>query len=234
MSRTPSLPSPESIRPEEQEAFERVCARQNAYDYKSFAAAMPHPVPDWSSGEIQPYFRALLHSPLIADHISELGVVYRTRGELGNSYTHADREWVDMVVSQDLDCPFVQYVHLFDAAAVGVRVEAVKALRAGREHELTPEERQLTDYIRSVMAGKVTDEQYRGMEERMGTRGTIELTGFVGHLLMTIRVMQAVGGSEWRQEHVDELIEGLLDGSVTPPDSHARVPPLQMAGQTGS
>jgi hypothetical protein len=227
MSRTPSLPSPDAIRPEEQAAYDRVVARQNAYDYKTFAASMPHPVADWSSGEIQPYFRALLNSPLIADHISELGVVYRTRGELENSYRHADREWVDMVIAQDLDCPFVQYVHLFDAAAVGVRVEAVRALRAGRLEELTPAERQLTEYIRAVMAGTVTDEQYRGMEERMGTRGTLELTGFIGHLLMTIRIMQAVGGSDWPEAYVDELIDGLLDGSVQVPDSHARVPALE-------
>ena len=228
MSRTPTLPSPEAIRPEEREAYERVVARQNAYDYKALAATMPHPVPAWASGEIQPYFRALLHSPLLADHISELGVVYRTRGEIPGSYQHADREWVDMVVAQDLDCPFVLYVHLFDAVAVGVRVEAVKALRENRLGDLTAEERQLTEYIRAVMAGTVTDEQYRGMEERTGTRGTIELTGFVGHLLMTIRVMQAVGGSEWPQEHVDELIEQMLDGTVTVPESHSRVPPLEL------
>jgi alkylhydroperoxidase family enzyme len=227
VSRSPSMPSATDIQPGEQEAFERVVARQNSYDYKSFAETMPHPVPSWTSGEIQPYFRALLHSPLIADHISELGVVYRTRGESGDSYAHADREWVDMVVSQDLDCPFVQYVHLFDAVAVGVRPEAVRALRAGRLDELTPRERQLTDYIRAVMTGTVTDEQYGELEQRLGARGTIELTGFIGHLLMTIRIMQAVGGSEWPQEHVDELIDGLIDGSIALPDSHARVPSLQ-------
>ncbi len=45
MSRTPSLPSPDAIRPEEQAAYDRVVARQNAYDYKTFAASMPHPCP---------------------------------------------------------------------------------------------------------------------------------------------------------------------------------------------
>lgn len=227
MSRSPSMPSPQDIRPEEQAAYDRVVARQMGYDYKSFAETMPHPVSSWSRGEIQPYFRALLHTPLIADHISELGVVYRTRGEAGDSYPHADREWVDMVVAQDLDCPFVQYVHLFDAVAVGVRPEAVRALRAGRLEELTPQERELTEYIRAVLGGTVTDDQYRRMEERVGVRGTIELTGFVGHLLMTMRIMQAVGGSEWPQEYVDELIEGLIDGTVKVPDAHARVPSLQ-------
>jgi hypothetical protein len=73
----------------------------------------------------------------------------------------------------------------------------------------------------------VTDAQYRGMEERMGVRGTLELTAFIGHLLMTIRIMQAVGGSDWPQEYVDELIDGLVDGSVQVPDSHARVPALE-------
>lgn len=221
------MPSAQGLAPAEREAFDRVVARQQSYDYRSFAERMPHPVPSWSSGEIQPYFRALLHSPLIADHISELGVVYRTRGEAAHSYTHADREWVDMVVAQDLGCPFVQYVHLFDAVAVGVRPQAVRALRAGCLDELTPEERQLADYVRAVIGGSVSDEQYQGMETRLGARGTIELTGFIGHLLMTIRIMQAVGGSEWPDEYVDELIDGLIDGSVTVPDAHARIPELQ-------
>ncbi len=73
----------------------------------------------------------------------------------------------------------MQYVCLFDAVAVGVRPEAVRALRAARLQELMSDEQELT------------------------------------------------GGSEWPQEHVDALIDGIIDGSVPVPDAHARVPSLQ-------
>jgi hypothetical protein len=57
----------------------------------------------WHSGTaIQPYFAALLSSPLIAAGMGDVGVVYRTRGEFPGGMTHVDREWVDMVACHDL------------------------------------------------------------------------------------------------------------------------------------
>src|SRR6202022_201477 len=86
---------------------------------------------------LQPYMGAMLNSPLIMNLVSELGVVLRTRGEQGNSFAHADREWVDMVLAEEFGCWGVYYGHMLDAVAVGVRPEAIKALREGRDEDLT-------------------------------------------------------------------------------------------------
>jgi hypothetical protein len=173
MSHTPNVPDRDDVRPEERDAYDRVFARQDAYNYAEFVKSMPHPVEAWAEGRIQPYFGALLNSPLIADHISELGVVYRTRGEHGDSYSHADREWIDMVLCQEMGSNEVQYVHVFDAVAVGVRPEAIRALRQNRDEDLTADERQLAEYVRAVFRGTVTTEQYQGMERRIGVRGAV-------------------------------------------------------------
>lgn len=231
MPHTPPVPDRDAVRAEEREAYDRVHARQDAYDYAEFVKSMPHPVDAWAAGRIQPYFGALLNSPLIADHISELGVLYRTRGEYGDSYSHADREWIDMVISQEMGSNEVLYIHIFDAVAVGVRPEAIRALRRGDDDELTDAERQLAEYIRAVFGGTVTSEAYRGIEARFGVRGAVEFTAFVGHLMMTLRLIQAFGIPDRPDAHVDELIDGIIAGTIELPDSHARVPQPATGGE---
>jgi hypothetical protein len=220
MSRTPAQPDREAVRPEERAAYDRVVARQTAYRYGTTAG-----------DRAQSYFGALLNSPLIADHMSELGVVYRTRGESEDSYAHADREWVDMVLAHELGWNMVLYLHMPDAVAVGVRPEAIAALREGRNDDLTDDERELASYIRHFVHGTVAPDAYRRLEARIGVRGAVELTAFVGHLLMTIRVMQAIGIPANTDAEVDELLQGILDGTVEIPDPRARVPSLEVEGR---
>jgi hypothetical protein len=228
-SRTPDLPTAADVRPEERAAYDRVVARQNAYRYDEFAATLGTETPSLPGEGIQPYFRALLNSPLIADHISELGVVYRTRGASPGSYQHRDREWVDMVLAVELGMDFICFAHVLDAVAVGVRPEAVRALLDGRDDRLEPEELQLAQYIRQVARGTVTPQSFEGIRERLGVRGAVELTAFVGHLLMTIRLQQAFGIEDVSREQLDELLERILNGTAQLPDPTARIPQLDPA-----
>ena len=230
MSYTPPQPDRESVDPEERPAYDRVIRRQTAYRYDEFEKILPAAAAEGLPGDrIQPYFGALLNSPLIADHISELGVVHRTRGERSDSYTHADREWADMVLSQEMGCNMVYVVHMPDAVAVGVRPEAIKALREGRYEDMTPEERQLAEYVRAVLDGQVTEEMFKGVQERLGVRGVVEYTAIVTHLIMTLRMIQAFGVPEPSDSDVDDMLARLLEGSVELPDPTARVPSLELA-----
>src|SRR6201999_4203423 len=99
----PPAPERDQVDPDERAAYDRVNARQKSYGYidynDQFDGAMENTVP---ADKIQPYFAAMLNSPLIADHISELGVIYRTRGERDDSFRHADRYWVDLLMGKDL------------------------------------------------------------------------------------------------------------------------------------
>jgi hypothetical protein len=242
----PAQPARDDVEPEEREAYDRVVARQKAYGYDEFVRRFPAEHQDairsavGIGGEpelecdpndrVQPYMGAMLNSPLVMNLVSELGVVFRTRGEQGNTYEHKDREWVDMVLAEELDCWGVYYAHMSDAVAVGVRPEAIKALREGRDEDLTREELQLARHIRQVAGGTVTPDSYLAIEERFGRRGAVEFTAFVGFLIMTIRLIQAFGAQEpFPEQFVNELVESLIRGEIELPDKKARVPELELA-----
>ncbi len=226
MGWTPSIPSREQVREDELAAYDRVVAQQKAYNYAPFVATFLHPeVRDPFPGDrLQPYFGAMLNSPLISAGMSDLGVVYRTRGEYGDGMSHADREWVDMVLCDELECFWVLYVHAPDAAAVGVRPEAILALVDGRYDDFTPEEREKELFIRAVINGTMTAGQYQSIESQVGVRAAVEITCFTGHLIKTIRLMQAFGIPDTTREHVREWVQAIVDGQIALPDNHARVP----------
>jgi len=164
-----------------------------------------------------PYFAALLNSPLIAEHIIELGVVYRWHGTQGDSYGHRDRVWADLVLGRQMENGTF-YAFMCDAVAFGVRPAAIEALWRGRENELTDDERELTAYVREVVSQSVREESYRRLEERMGSRGAVEYTAFVGHLLMTLTLMKAFDSINFvvSDAEIEERLAGLLDGTIVP------------------
>jgi hypothetical protein len=207
-----------SVQSDEQGAYDRVLERQLALQYE-----------DRTSEEtIGPYFGILMHSPRLSDRLSDLGMFFRSRGETDNSFGHKDREWIDMTLGHELGCKGVIYSHLCDAVAVGVRPEAVKALREGRDADLAPDERQLTDYIRAVARGQVSGEQFRGIEQRFGTRGAVDYTGAITWLMMTMRNLQAFGFDDPTDAQIDQLLEDIVSGAVALPDPTARVAPLEL------
>jgi hypothetical protein len=201
-------PPPDAVAPEEREAYDSVVER----------TARIHGLDSVQAH----YFKALLNAPPLADVLVRFGRLMR-EGQLRGSYTDAEREIVDMVLATDLGYNGILDVHVPDALAVGVRPEAIDAIRKRREQELTPDERQIVDYSRQVINGTVTDESHAALVERLGPRGALEFTVFVGFLLMTVRLWQALGVPDPSDEEIDTLFSGLLDGSIPVPDPQARI-----------
>lgn len=227
MSFTPPLPPREAIKPEEREAYDRVVQRQTAYGYPEFVKRFMHQdmLRIFPGDRMQPYFAALLNSPLIAAGMSDLGIVYRTRGEQPDGMSHADREWVDMVMAEELRCYWVLYVHATDAVAAGVRAEAILLLLQGREDKLTADEKLKADFIRAVARGTVTEPLYKATEQIVGgVRACVEFTAFCGHLIKTMRLGQAFGIPDITREQVTEFVQAIVDGRVELPKAKARVP----------
>src|SRR6201989_1843944 len=79
------------------------------------------------------YWGALLNSPLMTAIASRMGTFVRRAGEREGTYTHAQREFVDQVLSADQMSNVVQGWHIPDGVAAGVRIEAVAA--PGHRHE---------------------------------------------------------------------------------------------------
>lgn len=169
------------------------------------------------------YFGALLNSPPLVAIASQMGTFVRGVGSRPGSYSHADREFVDQILSADMKTNVVQSVHIADAVAMGVRLEAIEAIRYGREDELTDDEQLLARYIRQAVSGTVDEATFGAMRERLGARGLVEYTGFILWLQWIIRMMQALDTPSVPEAEVDAIITGLRDGSIPIPDAQARI-----------
>jgi hypothetical protein len=168
------------------------------------------------------YFGALLNSPPIAGALAKLGRVMR-EGQVRGTYSDADRELVDMVLSVDFGYRAILALHIPDAIAVGVRLEAIEALWRGSEDELAPDEQFLVAYIRAVASGTVDDRQYAALTRSHGPRGALEYTAFIAFLIMTMRLWQAVGVPDPSSEEIDELLRSFRDGTASAVDPDARI-----------
>lgn len=208
-ARLPSKPARSSVAADELEDFDAVETRTQRVDYGRYDVPAR-------------YFAALQNTPPLAAGLVRMGTLVR-QGGLRGSYTDAERELVDVVLGCDFGYNGIFTVHLPDAVAVGVRLEAIEAIRSGHEELLLDDERQIAEYARAVVSGTVDDELFAAITERFGHRGAIEFTVFIGFLLMTIRMWQALGVPNPTDAEMDELMQGLQDGSIPVPDPAARI-----------
>jgi hypothetical protein len=209
MTRLPPTPSRDEIDESERGEYDRVVARQA----KLWAGAHT---------DSNDYFGALLNSPIIAGGIVDMGRLVR-EGEVRGSYTNKQREIVDMAFAVDFGYDTILKLHLPDALSVGVRVEAVDALRAHRDELLDDEERLIVTYARQVVNGTVTDETFGAIEELLGRRGAVDFTVFIGFMLCTFRCWQALGVPDTPREEIDAMLQGYRDGTTELFDPAARI-----------
>jgi alkylhydroperoxidase family enzyme len=166
------------------------------------------------------YFGALLHSPPFAGVRQDISSMIRTAGERDNTYSHMQREFVDQVLAVELQTNVLQKRHVPDAVAVGVRIEAIDALRARRDEDLTDDERLLARFIRQVVNGTMVDETWDAMEAQLGTRGVVEYTFLITVIALTARQFQAFGMPDPSDSEIDKLLDDLRSGSQELPDWH--------------
>jgi hypothetical protein len=206
MSRPPAMPDRESFPEEERAAYDAIADRSRG----KFAT-------------VTPYNQVLLNSPPFGAALAELGRLARTAGEREGTYSHADRELVDQVLSADWGTNVVLGLHIPDALSAGVRLQAIRALRTGHEDDLSEDEHLLARYVRAVVGGTMTDELYGAMVERLGPRGTVEYTIFIAFLQLTIRLWQAFGMDDPSDEDIARLIDELEGGTRAIPDFRDRI-----------
>ena len=132
--------------------------------------------PTLDSPALGEYWGGLLTSPTMCAIAARMGAFVRTAGDREGSFSHADREFVDQVLSADWRTNVVQGVHVRDAVATGVRLEAIEALRDGREERLDEHERLLARFIRQVVSGTVDDATFAAIETYLGKRGLLDDT----------------------------------------------------------
>jgi hypothetical protein len=216
MPRPLEQPQRSEIAPDELAAYDAVAERFRR-------ARVDRPAEVRFEHDAGPYFGALLNAPPMASALADLGGMMRTAGERPNTYSHADREFVDQVMSADWHTGVVQRTHVPDGLAAGVRLEAIEALRSGEEEQLTEDEQFLARCIRAVYNGEVTDELYDRIEQRLGRRGAAEYTIFVAFLQLTIRLHQAFGVPELSDQEIDSMLAEFKAGTPELPDIRIRL-----------
>jgi hypothetical protein len=206
LARIKTLPRISDFSGEERDAFERVYRRYSADpEFKD-------PIPPGA------YTRWALHTPVLTSLLSELGRRMRKVGDTPGGFSHTDREFVDQVLCADFGCDLFQEMHVPDAIAVGVRIEAIEALRGGRDQDLTADEMLLTHFVRGVAHGRMTDGVWQAMERRLGVRGTIEYAMFTAFLVAIFRIYQAFDMPGFGDAEVRELLAKIKEGSIAKAD----------------
>lgn len=198
------------------EAYDAVIARQSGL----FEAPDD---PELGAPNVGEYWGGLLNSPRMCAIAAQMGNFVRTAGENADSYKHWERELVDQVLCADWKTNIVLGLHVPDAVSSGVRLEAIEALRYGREENLNDDERLPVSFIRAVVSGTVDDALFAAMKERMGGRGLVDYTCFILWLSWIIRFMQVLQTPSASDEEIDGLIAGLRDGSIPVPDFRERI-----------
>jgi hypothetical protein len=206
-TRLPAPPARETFEGEELEAYDRTVRRLLTF-YQG----------DPADFEPTGYYGALLNSPLLADANSDLALLARSAGNREGTHSHADREWVDQVLSKQCGYHGVLGMHTADALGVGVRLEAIEALWDEHEEDLTDDERLLAAYVRQVVTGTVDDDTWNAMDARLGRRGLVEYTLFICHLQRVLNLFQAFGIPSPTLEQVREMNREFRDGTRATPD----------------
>jgi hypothetical protein len=198
MARPPSAPKLEDIPLHEREDLDCLLGR--------FGGKLPNT-----------YFEVLANTPPLGWRLASAGRAMRQRGNYPGSYSHADREFVDQIMMQDLGTNAFRRNHTRDALAAGVRVEAIEAIRAGTEDEvLTDDEKLLARFIRGVLGRNLDDKTWFAMEDRLGERGTIEFAIFTAYLQLILTLYHAFGIETDADEEVADIIERFKAGDEIP------------------
>ncbi|KHK90354.1 carboxymuconolactone decarboxylase family protein [Novosphingobium malaysiense] len=149
---------------------------------------------------------AALLSPLLAWASAARGIAAIQGQRLDPGFGQYEHQLACVVVAFDTEYYEFVGAHLPLALAAGVPLEAIEALWQGRD-DIDPADRAIVDYVRGVVSGTVTNDQFAAIAGRMSDRAIVEFTALILNILMSIRTAQAF--TDQRGFNRDD-IEGML------------------------
>jgi hypothetical protein len=182
MSRPPAVPRREDVDASELRDYDFVMASLQTPSPYHLHMAEAYPPAKAVMGTM---YSSLCVSPPVSAGLRRLARKVNTfipGQERHAGWTAADHELIDVTLGfEDGHRPTT--MHALQALGEGVRVEALEAICYGRDDDLTHDERQIVDYIRMVIHGRVTDEAWNALETRFGdTRSVVEFTYLILHI----------------------------------------------------
>ena len=130
-------------------------------------------------GSVGGPFTVLLQSSELASRVEQLGLFLR----YDCSVPQRLRELAILVVAQHWRADYEWYAHAGIAQSHGLEAEAIAAVGTGR----TPRFEQPADaatfaFVRELLNnGRVADATYVQLQDLLGNKGSVELTGLVGY-----------------------------------------------------
>jgi 4-carboxymuconolactone decarboxylase len=126
-------------------------------------------------------FLALLHSPVLAGLVEQLGIYLRFR----SAVPERTRELAILVVARHWRCGYEWSAHAPLAERLGVSREALTRLGQGEAHGLGSEnelEAIVILYCETLLGqGRVNDDLYDRTRGLLGDQGIVDLTGLLGY-----------------------------------------------------
>jgi len=214
-SRLP-LPDRDALNAEERAAFDYVMERSERF-FNS--------VPSENGAEyrLTPLFQGLVQSPKVAELWAHFGDFYQTSEDRG-SFNNRERDVALLSLVPTLVCSRTGKFPLSPiwvtwAVATGVTPQTIVAILEERLDELTPEDRQLFEFVRATASGGLTSEDFDALVSRWDVKTAIEFISFVTWRIAILRTVQAHWGI---QDLLTDntagftLLQEHLDGKHTP------------------
>jgi 4-carboxymuconolactone decarboxylase len=135
-----------------------------------------------SRGAVGGPWRALLHSPELAQRTMHLGSYVRFESSLDRRLL----ELCALVAARELECKHEWAAHIGHAEKAGIAVETVRAVyeKKGAEHFVS-QDAQVVSFVREILRShQVSEATFQALYGRLGEKGFVELAATVGYYAM--------------------------------------------------
>jgi 4-carboxymuconolactone decarboxylase len=131
------------------------------------------------NGQVRGPYGALLHSPGLAQKMSEAGAILRTSGDL----TPVERELAIIAVARERDSNYDWAQHVRIGRTVGLNEEAIEVVRnTGDVSVLDADEADIVSFVRQLLRNnRVESELFQRLCERHSERWVVDLVATIAH-----------------------------------------------------
>ncbi|MCP5364471.1 MAG: hypothetical protein H6905_04455 [Hyphomicrobiales bacterium] len=210
------LPDPATLDEEERAAFEYVAQRSERF-FNSFK--------DGTEYRMTPLFQGLLQSPRLAAIWSGFGDFYQT-SEARGSFSNRDRDvgllsLIPLLTSAKTGQFLFSAVWVTWAVGTGVAPKDIKAILEGRVEDISPEDRQLFEFVRATATGGLSKQMFDALAGRWNVKTAIEFISFVTWRIGLLRTVQAhwdIQDLENDSAEAYKVLEEYINGERDPED----------------
>ncbi len=142
-----------------------------------------------SRGGIRGPYGVLLHSPKLAACVAATGTYVRFEGDMDNAL----REVVVLATAREIKSQYEFAAHARLARAAGVAEDTIQGIAKGTApNGLAGDEALVVRYVQELLRDhKISSASFDAVKDRFGVKGTVELTGLIGHYMLVGQVLAA-------------------------------------------